>query len=122
MTWFTGAEGMTGGLTWVTSGMMGRNGFWYCVFAVRASAPMVRPWNDPVNATISVGTSAFLSWASAPALTRAYFRANLIAPSFASVPELQKNTLSAKDDSTKRCASSTYKRRIYGVVCTSQCL
>lgn len=96
--------------TWVTAGMIGKNGCWYCVLAVRASAPIVRPWKEPVKATSSVGTSAVASWASAPAVMRAYFRANLMAPSFASVPELQKNTLSPKEVSTSRFASCTCSR------------
>ena len=40
-------------------------------------------------------------------MTRAYLRANLMAPSLASVPELQKNALSAKLFSTSRFARST---------------
>jgi len=42
-----------------------------------------------------------------PACTRANFLANLMAPSLASVPLLQKNALSANEDSTSRFASST---------------
>lgn len=40
-------------------------------------------------------------------LTRAHFRANLMAASLASVPELEKNTLSPKERSTSLLASFT---------------
>ena len=44
---------------------------------------------------------------SAAPFTRAHFLANLMAASLASVPELQKNALSAKDCSTSFFASFT---------------
>jgi hypothetical protein len=50
-----------------------------------------RPWNDPEKATIS-GFPAHL-------------RANLKAASFASAPELQKNTRSANERATSSAAS-----------------
>jgi hypothetical protein len=40
---------------------------------------------------------------------RWYLRENFIAASLASVPEFEKNTRSAKEHSTSRCASFTYK-------------
>lgn len=43
---------------------------------------------------------------------RAHLRANLIAASFASAPELQKKTLSAKDSSTSLLASCTCKYHV----------
>ena len=55
----------------------------------------LRIWNAPRSATISCFTSPTVL---------AQRRANLKAPSLASAPELQKNTLSAKDRSTSAAA------------------
>lgn len=55
------------------------------------------------------------SYGSTPAATRAYLRANLMAPSFASVPLLQKKALSAKLLDTNRLANSTCTRTHGGV-------
>jgi hypothetical protein len=44
-------------------------------------------------------------------LTRAHFRANLMAASLASVPELEKNTLSPNERSTSLLASFTFSRQ-----------
>ena len=56
----------------------GRNGARLLSWPVSESAPMVRPWNAPVVATIRVFP---------------VFRESLSAASFASAPELQKKTL-----------------------------
>ena len=76
----------------------GAKGFLYCSLAVRASAPIVRPWKPLEHATNSVGGRRRNGRPGRPpasARTRAALRQNLIAASFASVPELQKNALDA---------------------------
>jgi hypothetical protein len=85
-----------------TPGISGRKGSWYAGRSVAASAPMVRPWKPPRKATISCLRSSPCS--------RAQRRANLIAPSFASAPELQKNTRSANERATSHSASSAAGR------------
>ncbi len=65
-----------------TSGIKGRKGAWYFSRAVRARAPIVRPWKLPVKATIWVFPG--------PKWVRAHLRLNLMAASTASVPELAK--------------------------------
>ena len=76
-------------------GASGRNGMRYDGRSVAASVPNSRPWNAPRSAMISCFASPCV---------RAQRRANLNAPSFASAPELQKNTLSANDFSTSAAA------------------
>ena len=65
---------------------------------VAETAPIVRPWKAPSKTTIS--------GASIPRPC-ACFRASLIAHSFASVPELQRNARPPRLDSHRRWASLT---------------
>lgn len=76
------------------------------------SHPPTHPLIHPPTHSLTEG-----SYGSTPAATRAYLRANLMAPSFASVPLLQKKALSAKLLDTSRLASSTCTR-----ACTSVCV
>ena len=62
-----------------------------------AMAPVDRPWNAPSKATISTRSGWPASWWN--------LRAILIASSAVSVPELVKNTVSAKVVSVKSFAS-----------------
>src|SRR5216110_1563920 len=75
----------------------GRNGARYDGLSVAAREAKSRPWKLPRRAMIS-------TFASVPTL-RAHRLANLNAPSFASAPELQKNTFDAKERSTNAWAS-----------------
>lgn len=79
-----------------TLGIRGSNGFWYLGLLVTLSAPMLRPWNDPSKHTIRVlpqsGESHVRPGASAAQRSFPTLRTILSAPSFASVPELAKNT------------------------------
>src|SRR2546422_1449374 len=68
-----------------TPGTRGSNGLRYSGRSVAASEANSRPWNEPVKATISDFPD--------------HLRANLNAASFASAPELQKNTRLANDRS-----------------------
>jgi hypothetical protein len=77
-------------------GRSGSNPCWYFSVGVADSAPMVRPWNAPRIVTMSTTSEARVSFA--------YFRTSLIAASFASVPELQKSTRSAKEWSHRSLA------------------
>ena len=72
-------------------GTSGSKGFLYSGRSVAASVAKRRPWKLPVKATISLFPD--------------HLRANLNAASFASAPELQKNTRSAKDRATSSSAS-----------------
>ena len=72
-------------------GTSGSNGLRYSGRSVAASDANNRPWNAPLNATISVFPD--------------HLRANLNAASFASAPELQKKTRSAKERATSSSAS-----------------
>jgi len=73
----------------LTPGMSGANGPWYFGFGVTLRAPIDRPWNAFVKHTIS----SLVPFPFCAAISLPYFRANLSAPSLASVPELLKNTL-----------------------------
>lgn len=66
-------------------GTMGEKGVWYFGFGVAERAPIVRPWKEWWKET----NSCFAPEGSSD---RPTFRANLIAASFASVPELEMNT------------------------------
>ena len=74
-----------------TPGTRGSNGLRYSGRSVAASEANSRPWNEPVKATISDFPD--------------HLRANLNAASFASAPELQKNTRLANDRATSSSAS-----------------
>ena len=74
------------------AGPSGSNARRFDGWPVTASAPSVRPWNDP-------------SSARTPALPVA-LRAYLIAASFASVPELQKNACAPPKRPERSPASS----------------
>src|SRR5438067_5976655 len=62
----------------------GPNPCWYFGCPVAASAPRVRPWNEFFMQTISIRSGC--------PLTTWWWRASLIAASFASAPLLQKKT------------------------------
>lgn len=85
----------------VTPGITGSKGVLYCSLLVKARAPKVLPWKLLVNAMKPVATSLSSGW-----VNLWNFLENLMAASLASVPELQKNTRSAKELATKRFASS----------------
>ena len=76
-----------------TPGTSGSKGSRYFAVHVIESDPSVRPWKDRSKATSSVRP-----W------SRPMRRANLMAPSTASVPELQKKTLAGKARETSRSA------------------
>ena len=82
-------------------GRSGSNPCWYFSCPVAVTVAMVRPWNEFFVATISKRSSDHVS--------RAYFRAILIAASFASAPELAKNTRSANE-----CSVRSFARWICG--------
>lgn len=67
---------------YLNPGSMGANGFWYFGFGVADKAPIVRPWKEFLKET----TSCFVPEGSRTLPT---LRANLMAASLASVPELQ---------------------------------
>ena len=69
---------------------MGPKGFWYFGFGVADKLPIVRPWKALLKLTISC---------CEPDGCRILptFRANLMAASLASEPELQMKTLDASD-------------------------
>ena len=75
-----------------TPGTSGSNGARFGGWPVAASAPKVRPWNEPSSAT----TPGF------PVALRAY----LSAASIASAPELQKNAWAPPKRADRRSASS----------------
>lgn len=77
---------------------IGRKGAWYLGWPVAAMVASVRPWKELTAETIT--------GRSMPCLVRACLRASLIDASFASAPELQKNTLSANERFTSSAASS----------------
>ena len=83
--------------TWSKPSTTGPKPSRYLALPVAASVASVRPWNAPSN-TMKRKRSGL------PASNIAR-RIILIMPSFASAPELQKNTLSANVASTSRCAS-----------------
>mmetsp|Transcript_1317 Transcript_1317/g.3246 ORF Transcript_1317/g.3246 Transcript_1317/m.3246 type:complete len:217 (-) Transcript_1317:512-1162(-) len=72
-------------------GIVGWNGVLYASLYVNAKAPMVRPWKALSKQTKFVLGLPDIMW---------NFLENLIAASLASVPELQKNALSAKEHFT----------------------
>ena len=78
-----------------TPGTRGSKGSRYFSFHVIDKAPMVRPWNEPSKATSSVRPCA-------PPMRRA----NFIAASTLSVPELQRKTLPGNESATSRSARS----------------
>ena len=78
--------------TKVTSPGSGSNGARYASFEVRASEPMVRPWNDPSAAT---------RW------VRPVRRVSLNAASLASVPELVKKTRPSRAPTSDRSRSAS---------------
>ncbi len=69
-------------------GIIGEKGFWYFGFGVADKAPMVRPWKELLKETISCCSPD--GCRTLPTL-----RANLMAASLASLPELQTKTLDA---------------------------
>ena len=86
--------------TTVTSPGSGLNGSCFAGCAVRASAPIVRPWKELCATTMRV---------------RPVRRAILKAASFASAPELQKNTRA--DGSPTICTSLSASRMAGSVAC-----
>ena len=78
-------------LSTLKPGTSGANGACFASCGVADSAPYVRPWKPPSTTTMSP-----------PARWR---RASLIAHSFASAPELPKNTLPPSEASDSRSAS-----------------
>ena len=78
-----------------TPGTSGSNGARYLSFHVMESAPIVRPWKARSKATNSVRPSG-------PPMRRA----NFIAASTASVPELQKKTFDGNASPASRSASA----------------
>ena len=86
--------------TWTAPGIIGENrARWTALLPVRAREPIVRPWNPWRNAR----KSGFPEW----------WRASLIAASFASVPLFAKNTFFGRAPGA-RSASRSARR-----VCTS---
>ncbi len=77
---------------------IGPNGFWNFSWPVAAIVAIVRPWNEPVNVTISYAPLS----RSLP-----HLRASLMIVSFASAPEFTKNTRSPTVFSTSSSASSS---------------
>ena len=77
-------------------GTKGVNGSWYLRFGVALKAPMVLPWNAFVKYTMRVfGECSHEDAGPSRAFAQvsfAYLRENLMAPSFASVPVLEKKT------------------------------
>ena len=82
-----------------TPGTSGSKGARYFSFQVIESAPMVRPWNEPSNATSSVRPVAL-----------PMRRANLIAASTLSVPEFVKNTRDGKGQRGRAASASAADR------------
>src|SRR5437660_1053340 len=87
--WSTAAQSSRGTIR--MPGTSGSSGFLYSGRSVAASVAKRRPWKLPLKATISLFPD--------------HLRANLNAASFASAPELQKNTRSANDRATSSSAS-----------------
>ena len=81
--------------TWVTSPGSGRNGSALAGWPVSASAPIVRPWKPPSVAT---------TW------VRPVSRDSLNAASFASAPELQKNTRPGRPARASSSSASADRR------------
>src|SRR5258708_6712845 len=79
-------------------GKRGSRPSWYFIWPVADREPKVLPWKELWKLTIS--------YLSRPCL-RKHLRASLIAASTASVPELQKKTLLAKETSHNSLASLT---------------
>ncbi len=75
----------------------GSNPWWYFSCAVAVTVARVRPWNPPRIVMMSPRSLAPCSLA--------HLRASLIAVSFASAPELEKKTRSAKEWSQSSLAS-----------------
>ena len=88
--------------TWSKPSTTGPKPSRYWALPVAASVASVRPWNAP-----SKQMKRKRSGLPASNIAR---RIILIMPSFASAPELQKNTLSANVASTSRCASRSRLR------------
>ena len=75
-------------MPYLKPGIIGPKGFWYLGFGVALRLPIVRPWKELLKLTISC---------CSPEGCRIFptFRANFMAASLASLPELQMNTLEA---------------------------
>ena len=92
-------------------GSIGAKGSWYLGFGVADKAPIVRPWKEPWKETISC-------LAPEGSRTLPAFRANLMAASLASVPELQTKTVAAScipPDSNVFCTSSSESAPVQGL-------
>jgi hypothetical protein len=91
-----GVFSVTRSFSWATSlylpylnpGSMGEKGVWYFGFGVAERAPIVRPWKELWKETISC-------FAPEGSRARPVLRANLMAASLASVPELAMKTWAA---------------------------